>query len=185
MPPTPQFADCPNVTALSGYARVTPLDGAPVVGWCEYQRVGDQDMVWVQQSRGRVEMFNLSHVVRLTFLSEHELNELRQEGVGLESILQAVCQAFAFSPEQLRSPRRDNHICLARFFFYKLAREVVPHPQNILRVIGEFLSRDHGSVSSGIATLEAWMEQDRRLAARYEDMRAALVLQHGTEELIT
>lgn len=185
MPATVQFTECPNVTALSGYARVTPLDGAPVVGWCEYQRIGEQDMVWVQTLGGRVEVFHLAHVVRLTRLTEEDARVMRTDCIDLETILHAVCLKFDVPAEVIRGPRRDSLVLLPRLIFYKLARELMPRPHNTFAAIGKFIERDHGSVLSGAATLDGWMASDRQVAGHYEELRRQLQQQQGTEELNT
>jgi chromosomal replication initiator protein len=106
------------------------------------------------------------------FLIEKPLPARSRKGISAETILSAVAQHFATTPEVLRSRRRDETTALARHVAMFLCREITGAS---LSQIGQALGgRDHTTVQRAIARIEDALREDPELREHLAQIRRRL-----------
>lgn len=100
-----------------------------------------------------------------------EAEKRRPPRLTLLDVVEAVCQVYASSPEEMASPSRRRKLAEARVVATILTRE---QPHLSLVGLSDMLDRDVSSLSHGLRRMEDRLQNDRSLRSRLQRARRAL-----------
>jgi hypothetical protein len=92
--------------------------------------------------------------------------------VGLERILNVVCDYTSQTPADVKSRWRKGEVQEARHLYCYLAR--LSSCNNSLSKIGKFIGRDHATVLHSTRTIKAYLENDKSVMKKVTDLKLML-----------
>ena len=109
----------------------------------------------------------LAREVLSRYIDERKFAELTPDAVQI-----AVAHAFSVSLDEIRGPKRDKPVVLARHVAMYLARKLTDFP--LLGIGKAFGGRNHSSVLHACSRISVLLEEDPDLRGRVDDLAAGL-----------